>query len=70
MLGSFTHGLPQLVLPVVPPGAATEESIADAVNRLLEESSFRTDACRLRDEIAAMPSPAEVVTKLAILLHS
>lgn len=42
-------------------------AVADAVRRLLDDDRFRTHARRLADEIAAMPSHAEVVTVLETL---
>jgi UDP:flavonoid glycosyltransferase YjiC (YdhE family) len=44
---------------------ATPEAIAEAVRRLLDEGSFARAASRLSAEIAAMPSPADVVRRLA-----
>ena len=44
---------------------ATGEAIASAVTRLLNESSFRAAAKAVATEIAAMPSPADVVPVLA-----
>ncbi|RBM04435.1 activator-dependent family glycosyltransferase [Streptomyces sp. PT12] len=44
--------------------AATGESLREKVSRLVGEPSFREAAERLRDEIVATPSPAEVVPVL------
>jgi Erythromycin biosynthesis protein CIII-like, C-terminal domain len=44
------------------PGAITE-----AVRALIGDSPERQTAARMRDEIAAMPSPAEVVPALVDL---
>jgi UDP:flavonoid glycosyltransferase YjiC (YdhE family) len=46
------------------PDAATPASIADAVNRLLTETSFRERSAGLAGEIAAMPGPDEVAKRL------
>ena len=46
------------------PGSATAESIAGAIRRLLDDGSYRARAEELRDEIAAMPSPADVIRRL------
>ncbi|MEJ7831941.1 MAG: glycosyltransferase [Nocardioides sp.] len=50
---------------VLLPPEASMEAIADAASRLLSEDRFRVDAAVVADEIAAMPSPAEVVEVLA-----
>ena len=44
----------------IQPGEMTAHGVRDAVQKLLSEESFREAAGRLKDEIAAMPSPAEV----------
>ncbi len=44
--------------------AATDEAVVEAVSRLLGEEAFRERAGAVRDEIAAMPTPAEVVAEL------
>jgi UDP:flavonoid glycosyltransferase YjiC (YdhE family) len=49
---------------VLHPDEATGQAIADAVQRLLVEDSFRTASARMAQTIAAMPSPADVVTVL------
>ena len=43
---------------------ATGQSIRDGVQRLISEDSFREGAARLRDEIAALPAPGQVVADL------
>ncbi|MEU1412092.1 MULTISPECIES: glycosyltransferase [unclassified Streptomyces] len=48
----------------LPNGEQEPESVTAAVRRLLEEPAFTTAAHRLRDEIAAMPSAAEVASRL------
>lgn len=50
------------------PGETTPESVAAATSRLLEEASFRSASARVAGEIAAMPSPAEVVDLLVARL--
>ena len=52
---------------VLRPEDATPEAIAGAVQRLLDEDSFRAAAQGVADDIRAMPSPAEVVTVLESL---
>jgi UDP:flavonoid glycosyltransferase YjiC (YdhE family) len=44
--------------------AATADAIGEAVERLLDDPTFRTGAGRLAEEIASMPSPAELVPVL------
>ena len=48
----------------LPPVEATPETIAAAVQRLLEGSSFTAAAQSVAAEIASMPSPADVVSAL------
>lgn len=48
----------------LPIGEQAPESVTAAVGRLLAEPAFTTAAHHLRDEIAAMPSPAEVASRL------
>ena len=50
------------------PDMATGQAIASAVLRLLGEPSFRATAGEVANEIAAMPSPAEVVHVLSALV--
>lgn len=50
------------------PHQTAPEAIAGAVRRLLEVGSFRVAAAEVATEIAAMPSPAEVVPVLAALV--
>ncbi|MDQ4125935.1 MAG: glycosyltransferase [Actinomycetota bacterium] len=49
------------------PREASAADIAAAVERILEERTFRENAERIRGEIEAMPSPAEVVEHLESL---
>ena len=49
---------------VVDPGQVRVDLVRGSVRRLLEDGSFREAAGRLGDEIAAMPSPAEVADHL------
>jgi UDP:flavonoid glycosyltransferase YjiC (YdhE family) len=49
---------------VLMPDELTEEAVASAVSALLEESGARAAAERLAQEIAAMPTPAEVAAAL------
>ncbi|MGW2689833.1 glycosyltransferase [Streptomyces sp. NPDC001414] len=51
----------------LPAGEQGPESVTSAVRRLLTEPAFTTAAHRLRDEIAAMPSPAQVAARLVAL---
>jgi UDP:flavonoid glycosyltransferase YjiC (YdhE family) len=46
------------------PAEATPDAVRDAVERLVDDSSFRDSARRLSASIAAMPSPDDVVTVL------
>ena len=50
---------------VLPPIGTTDEAVTRAVSRLLDEDTFREAARTVAREIAAMPSPAEVVATLA-----
>jgi UDP:flavonoid glycosyltransferase YjiC (YdhE family) len=45
----------------------SESSIANAIQRLLDESSFRGNAEKLQKEIAAMPTPDEVMAELEVV---
>lgn len=47
------------------PGEVTAEAVADAVERLLREQSFREAAAGLRAEIERMPSADEVLTEVS-----
>lgn len=49
---------------VIDPKNATAEGIAGAVRRLLDDAAFSQSANELRDEIAGMPSPGDVVGDL------
>jgi UDP:flavonoid glycosyltransferase YjiC (YdhE family) len=44
--------------------SVNESSIANAIQRLLDESSFRHNAEKLKQEIAKMPTPDEVMAQL------
>jgi UDP:flavonoid glycosyltransferase YjiC (YdhE family) len=44
--------------------SVNESSIANAIQRLLDDSSFRRSAEKLQREIAKMPTPDEVMTQL------
>ncbi|MER6535950.1 nucleotide disphospho-sugar-binding domain-containing protein [Streptomyces sp900105755] len=48
----------------LPAGEQGPESVTSAVRRLLTEPAFAAAAHRLRDEIAAMPSPTQVAARL------
>jgi UDP:flavonoid glycosyltransferase YjiC (YdhE family) len=52
----------------LPPGQADPAQVTDAVRRLLDEPMFAATAARIRDEIAAMPTPAEVAGVLTAAL--
>jgi UDP:flavonoid glycosyltransferase YjiC (YdhE family) len=52
----------------LPPAVLTPESVAEAVRALLDDPSYRAGAERVCEEIAAMPSPDEVVTVLEALV--
>ena len=49
------------------PEDATADAIADAVRAVLDRPDLRDGAGRLRDEVAAMPAPDEVVDRLESL---
>jgi MGT family glycosyltransferase len=46
------------------PGNVSTDQIRDAVSRLLSDTTFRTATERVSREIAAMPSPQDVVDRL------
>ncbi|KDN21997.1 activator-dependent family glycosyltransferase [Amycolatopsis rifamycinica] len=48
----------------VPMAEATGDRVRELVTRLLDEPSFRRGAHRVRDEMTALPSPAELVPDL------
>lgn len=50
------------------PDAATPEAIRGAVGRLLTELSYRACASNVREDITAMPSPADVSALLEALI--
>jgi UDP:flavonoid glycosyltransferase YjiC (YdhE family) len=52
----------------IPPAEADAAAVAQATTRLLQESSFRRVARMVADEIAVMPSPADVVTVLETMV--
>jgi UDP:flavonoid glycosyltransferase YjiC (YdhE family) len=54
----------------IEPGDVTADRVRDAVERLLADPAFREAARRGRDEIAAMPSAAEVAATLRDRFHS
>ena len=62
-----TAGVRRGVALALGPDVATGEAIASAVMCLLAEPSFRGGAEEVADEIAAMPSPAEVIHMLSEL---
>lgn len=49
------------VAEVLDPLAADPEAVRAAVERVLGEPAYRTRAARVRDEIAALPAPADAV---------
>jgi UDP:flavonoid glycosyltransferase YjiC (YdhE family) len=67
-LSSLAAGVPQLFIPQGGDGFVNadvgEESVADLAKELLAAARYREAAERLAAEIAAMPSPAEVATRL------
>ena len=50
---------------VIPPDAITPGAVRDAVQLILKDETYRGAAARIRDEIAAMPSPAAVAAELS-----
>ncbi|HEY4454124.1 MAG TPA: glycosyltransferase [Pseudonocardiaceae bacterium] len=50
---------------VIPSDAITPDAVRDAVQLILKDESYRIAAERIRDEIAAMPSPAAVAAELS-----
>lgn len=53
---------------VLLPGEVDAASVRQAVRTVLDGAAYRTAAQRIADEIAAMPSPADVVESLAALV--
>jgi UDP:flavonoid glycosyltransferase YjiC (YdhE family) len=51
----------------LPPAQVTSEAITNAVRKALDEPGFRTAAALVGQEIAGMPSPAEVVATFSLL---
>ena len=51
----------------IPPHEVDPTAVADAVRRLLDDSTFRRHARLVADDIAAMPSPDEVASVLETL---
>jgi UDP:flavonoid glycosyltransferase YjiC (YdhE family) len=49
------------------PGEATGARVWESLRRVLEEPGFRAAAHEVRDEIAALPPPSELVPRLAAL---
>jgi MGT family glycosyltransferase len=47
------------------PDAVSPEAVAEALHVVLADEQIRAGAARVRDEIAAMPAPAQVVSRLA-----
>ncbi len=81
-LASLEAGLPQLVLPSVSESGTNADSVARRgaglrssyeqltpalLERILFDEGLRAAAGEVRDEIAAMPSPAELLPRLAAL---
>jgi UDP:flavonoid glycosyltransferase YjiC (YdhE family) len=79
----LVHGVPQVALPRFADqplnaalvadsgvGLVVDEpgQVRDALSRLLDEPAFAERAAQVRDEIAAQPSPAEIVLRLAELV--
>jgi UDP:flavonoid glycosyltransferase YjiC (YdhE family) len=52
----------------IPPAEVDAAAVAQATSRLLEDSSFRRAARMVADEIAVMPSPADVTAVLEMLV--
>lgn len=50
------------------PEQATARAISEAVTKVLQDNAFRVNAERVRDQIAAMPPPSAVVTRLEELV--
>src|SRR5262249_32190414 len=55
---------------VLQPAAQAADAIAQEVEIVLTDSAYRQAVARVRDEIHAMPSPAEVVPILEALVGS
>lgn len=53
----------------LPPETVTPEAVAGAVATVLGDPSFRDNARKIAEQIAAMPSPDEVAATLASALH-
>jgi len=56
------------VARVLDAATATSQAVRDAVSRVLEDPSYRENAERIRDEIAALPGPEYAVTLIQRLL--
>ncbi|OZM80714.1 hypothetical protein CFP66_18330 [Pseudonocardia sp. MH-G8] len=82
-LGALAAGIPQLAVPgsgdrrhnsAVVSGSGAGLAVPargitrDVLHRLLHDRHLRANACELRDEIAAMPGPAEVSRTITALL--
>ena len=55
---------------VCPPAEITPDAVRDRLVRLLDEPGFAKSAADVRDEIAAMPSPAAVAARVADLVSA
>jgi UDP:flavonoid glycosyltransferase YjiC (YdhE family) len=81
-LASMEAGLPQLVLPSVSESGTNADAVADRgvglrssyqemsvdlLEHILYDGAMRAAAAEVRDEIAAMTTPAELVPRLAVL---
>jgi UDP:flavonoid glycosyltransferase YjiC (YdhE family) len=77
-------GIPQIVVPhgadqfinadtVQENGLGQRATVADVdvslIERLLDDEQWRANARRMRDEVRAMPSPADVVARLAAFVN-
>jgi UDP:flavonoid glycosyltransferase YjiC (YdhE family) len=56
------------VAALVPPDRISAAEVRENLARVLDEPAFRTAAHEVRGEVRAMPSPAEVVDRLASLV--
>jgi MGT family glycosyltransferase len=53
---------------VLHPNEATVEAVTEAVRRLLADANYTTNARRLQQQIAAMPSPSTIVNEIEQLV--
>ncbi len=58
--GNAEHGTRAGVALRLPPQEVSRDSVRNAVERLLSEPSYRTNATRTQTELRAMPSPNEI----------